>query len=617
MDRTSWDNGRSRAREYRRWRKLGAAGVLLSLCFAVTGCGGGGTSNSTDATAQKQTAPVGSLNNTITTKTGTGISSTPTARANLVPLGVNIEGLADYARLQPFVDMMKTARVWGSVTAPWESVVPTDAQGWPTTDAGIVVSMVTQDTGDDQTTYKYLTPGTYKLRFTGRASVAAFSSPGVSVANYVYDQATNRSSADVVIGSTSTLLILTFTATTGGVRDVSLRRPGYPETQTFTNEFIQALAPFGVVRFMDFLATNGNPVQTWAERTTPASGNQTGAKGAAYEYAIAMANELGKDIWINIPFGADDDFVRQLATLLNTSLAPGRVVYVEYSNELWNFNFSQTGLNTDAAVAEALAGDTTLTGGTQCTQALFDTSSGNCNKWWAGFFRVGKRVVRVAQIFSEVMGPAALNNRVRVVYATQFANPTIAEQVLKNIATYRAKPSSLIYGVATAPYFQLDDAIAAATNATKDQILGGLQAALMTDIEPNFALGSFDQGVFVKGKAYSGGDYKGATHKALADYYGIKSLSYEGGPDLRQHVENAATKIAANRDAQMGAMLKSELSQWYGCGNDLYMHYSLTSGWGGSGYWGLSNNPTDLSGPKYTSVQDIANSPRSAFTTCQ
>ncbi|MBK6005166.1 hypothetical protein JJB11_03600 [Ramlibacter ginsenosidimutans] len=586
---------------------------VLSLGLALSGCGGGGTSSSAVAAGQKQTAAVGGSPSTSTTTS----PSTSVARANLVPLGVNIEGLADYARLQPFVDMMKTARVWGSAAAPWDGAVATDAQGWPTTDAGIVVSMVTQDAGDDQTTYKYLTPGTYKLRFTGTASVASVGSPGTAVANYVYDRATNRSAADVVIGSNATQLMLTFTGTSGGVRDVSLRRPGYPENQTFTNEFIQALAPFGVVRLMDFLATNGNPVQTWGERTTPASGNQTGPKGAAYEYAIAMANELGKDIWITIPFGADDGFVRQLATLLNTNLAPGRVVYVEYSNELWNFFFSQAGQNTDAAVTEALAGDTTLTGGTQCTQALFDLSSGTCNKWWAGFFRVGKRVVRIAQIFSEVMGSAALNNRVRVVYATQFANPNIAEQVLKNIATYRAKPSSVIYGVATAPYFQLPDALASATDATKDQILGALQTALMTDIEPSFALGTYDHGVIVKGKPYSGIDYSGATHKALADYYGIKSLSYEGGPDLRQYSENAATKIAANRDAQMGAMLKSELSQWYGCGNDLYMHYSLVSGWAGSGYWGLSNNPTDLSGAKYTAVQDIANSVRSAFTTCQ
>lgn len=612
MHRTSWDGRRSRARGYGDRRKLAAVGVLLSLCFAVTSCGGGGTSSAADPAALKSQPSTSG-----TSTTGNWGSGKPTARGDLVPLGVNIEGLSDSARLQPFVDMMKTARAWGSVTAPWDSVVATDSQGWPTTDAGIVVAAVTQDPGDDQTTYQYLTPGTYKLKFTGRASVSPYDSAGVSVTNYLYDQASNLSTADVVIGSNATQLFLTFTGTTGGVRDVSLRRPGYTESQTFTKEFAQALAPFGVVRLMEFLGTNGNPVNTWSERTTPASGNQTGPKGAAYEYAIALANELGKDIWINIPFGADDDFVRQLATLLTAKLAPGRVVYVEYSNELWNFGFSQTWLNIDAAVTEALSGDTTLTAGTQCTQALFDVSSGNCNKAWAGLFRVGKRVVRVAQIFSEVMGSAALNNRVRVVYATQFANPVIAEQVLKNIATYRAIPSSLIYGVATAPYFLLPDAIATSADATKEQILGGLQTALMTDIEPNFALGSYDQGVYVKGKAYSGADFTGATHKALADYYGIKSLSYEGGPDLGQHIENAATKIAANRDAQMGALLKSELSQWYGCGNDLYMHYSLTSGWGRWGYWGLSNSPTDLSGPKYTAVQDVANSPRSAFTTCQ
>jgi hypothetical protein len=278
--------------------------------------------------------------------------------------------------------------------------------------------------------------------------------------------------------------------------------------------------------------------------------------------------------------------------------------------------FSQTKLNRDAAVAEAIAGDTTLTNGTQCTQALFDAMSGNCNPYWAGYFRVGKRTVQIARIFSEVFGASAINNRVRIVYPTQFANPGIAEQVLKNIATYRAPPSSLIYGVATAPYFMLSTATAASTTATVDQILTEMGSVLQTTVEPYFAAGTKQNGVFVRG-AYTGGNYTGASHKALADYYGIKSIAYEGGPDLRQDPNNVATKLLANRDARMGELLKNELSQWFGCGNDLYMHFTLTSKWDKWGYWGLTNDQTNLSTAKYTVARDIAQSARTAYTTCR
>ena len=532
------------------------------------------------------------------------------------PLGVNLEGLSDWARLQPFVDVMKTSRPWGTADAPWDEKAAVDAQGWPTGDAGVVVIIRTIEPGDEAKAYRYVTPGVYKLRFTGRATVTPAASPDVQVRNYAYDQATNKSQAEVVVGSNATQLMLTFRNTVKGVKDVTLRMPNHDDTQMFTKQFIQALQPFQVVRFMDFLRTNDNATVNWSERTWPSSATQAGPKGAAYEYATQVANQLGKDIWINIPAQATDAYIRTLAQLMKLKLAPGRNVYVEYSNELWNYQFSQATYNMNAAVAEAIAGDTTLTKGQRCTQAQFDAYSGECNPYWAGYYRVGKRTVQIARIFSEVFGAAALNKQVRVVYPTQFANPGVAEQVLKNIATYRATPRSLIYGVATAPYFYLSDELAGSATATKDQVLQSLEASLRTEDEPMFAAAVKENGAMVR-KPYTGGNYTGASHKALADYYGIKSLAYEGGPDLRQSDANRAVKVAANRDSKMGELVRSELSQWFGCGNDVFMHFSLSSAWDRYGYWGLTNDPADLSGPKYKVASDIAKSARSAYATCR
>jgi hypothetical protein len=571
------------------------------------------TSTTTTTTTPTTTSPTTSTTTTTTTTTSPTGTVPVSDRA---PLGVNIEGLWDWARLQPFVDLMKTSRPWGTPDAPWDEAAQVDALGWPTADAGVVVNVRTYEPGDETKAYRYMTPGVYQLRFTGRASVGPSASTDVVIRNYTYDSATNRSHAEVVVGTAATQLMLTFRNTVGGVRDVSLRMPGYDDAQTFTNQFIQALTPFQVVRFMDFLRTNNNPVRTWAERTTPASGSQISPRGAAHEYAIQVANQLGKDIWINVPALADDAYVRSLATLLKQSLAPGRVVYVEYSNELWNFQFSQTTANMQLAVAEAVAGDTTLTRGQPCTQEMFNAGTGECNSYWAGYFRVGKRTVRIAQIFSEVFGAPAMNNQVRVVYATQFVNPGIAEQVLKNIATYRAQPSSLLYGVATAPYFYLAHDLVGSTVATKEQLLQSMETSLRTDVEPYFAAGVMNQGVFVRGP-YTGGNYTGASHKALADYYGLKSLAYEGGPDFGQNAANTTTKVAANRELKMGELVKSEVTQWFGCGNDLYMYFSLSSAWDRHGYWGLTNDPTDLNTPKYAAVRDVAQTARSSLTTCR
>lgn len=640
--------------QHESWVRKTALAAALGLGLLVSACGGGGESNPNEAaqlakgeeqaaagdeqlpadeeqlaagedeaTANEDEYPDASIEDDgglpdVELSAASEAQPQPAAllSATTAPLGVNLEGVSDWARLQPFVDLMKSARPWGTADAPWDEAAQVDARGWPTSDAAVVINVRSVEPGDESKPYRYITPGVYKLKFLGRATVSPIASPNVVVRNARYYAKTNTTTADVVIGRNASQLMLTFRNTSGGVRNVSLRMPGYTETATFTNEFKQALAPFKVVRFMDFLHTNNNPVSRWGQRTLPSSGSQASTKGAAYEYAILIANHLGKDMWINIPVNADDAYVRSLATLLKNKLKPGRVVYVEYSNELWNFVFSQATDNMNAAVNEAVAGDKTLTNGQACTREMFASSTGNCNSYWAGYYRVGKRTMRIAQIFKEVHGAAAINNRIRVVYPTQFANPDIAEQVLKNVATYRGRPSSLIYGIATAPYFYLAENVAASSSATTTQILASLDKSLSTENEPYFAAGVNVNGSFVR-KAYNGGDYTGASHKALADFYGIKSLAYEGGPDLLQNPANRTAKIAANRSDKMGELVKREISQWFGCGNDLFMHFSLSSGWDQYGYWGLTNDPKDLTGPKYQAARAVAQSAKSAFTTCR
>jgi hypothetical protein len=571
--------------------------LLLTAAVGVSCCGGGGAAGS-DA----QQLALGATTQTTTSKA----SGKP-------PLGVNLEGLSDWARLPPFVDLMKTSRVWGAPDAPWKEISQVDARGWPTVDAGVVVAGYTADAGDEGRSYRYLQPGTYRLRFTGKATVTATASPNVTVSNYLYDAGANRSTADVVVGANAPNIMLSFQNTTAGVQDVSLRRPGYDEKQTFTNEFIQAIAPFSVLRFMDFLNTNATSVRSWSERTTPASATQATLKGGAYEYAVQMANELGKDIWINVPVMADDAYVRSLAELLKQSLAPGRVVYVEYSNELWNYSFTATGQNSREAVAEALAGDTTLTWGTQCTQAMFDTSSGSCNPSWVAFHRAGKRIVRISEIFSEVMGKDAFNTTFRPVFASQWGNSAIAEQVLKNIATYRGAPSKFLHGIATAPYLIMAPELVTSPSLTVDQTLQSVQASMDKEYSAFFDVGIYVNGAYARGSAFTGKDWSRSTHKALADYYQIKNLAYEGGIDLGQSDVNSLVKIQANRDPKMGEIVKGELTQWFGCGNDLFMYYSLSSPWGQHGYWGLTNS-TDLDTPKYQAARQVAETDRGAMS---
>ena len=547
---------------------------------------------------------------------GAAIAAAPAAASRGVDIGVNVEGIKDWSRLSPFVDLMKSSRAWGLPDEPWKPGVRTDAFGWPLQDAGVVVKVIHEDEGDPKAASRTIEPGVYRLSFQGRATVSPVASEGVSIRKLAYAAATRQSTAEVVIGPKASQVMLSFKGTDGGVRDVRLVPAGTPAGQVINPVFREAVAPFSTLRLMDFLDTNANPSRNWSERTTPASATQAGETGAAYEYAVQIANELGKDIWINVPALVDDAYVRSLAELLHRTLAPERVVYVEYSNELWNTVFPQAEANRQAAIAEAAAGDTTLTKGRKCTLEQLKAGTGDCNAHWAGYFRVGKRTVRIAQIFSEVFGPGALNNRVRVVYATQFADRSMAEQVLKNIATYRGKPASFLYGVAGAPYFYLDEKLAQSPSLRADAIHASMTQSLERDVLPFLAPGVTRGNAFVKGAAYRGEDWSQPTLKALADYYGIKSLAYEGGPDFRQAEVSLPAKFAANADARMGANMDRLLRQWFGCGNGLFVHFTLSSGYGRHGYWGLTNDPRDLRTAKYMAVAGAAKRPATEYRSC-
>jgi hypothetical protein len=143
------------------------------------------------------------------------------------------------------------------------------------------------------------------------------------------------------------------------------------ENQLFHPSFLARVneASWGLIRTMGFTETNASPVQDWVDRRRPRhafavgvlntrppangfSGNR--ATGVAYEHLVALSNATQKDLWINVPHLATDDFVQRLARLVRfgsdgtnpyTSPQPNPVwaplaanlkVYVEYSNEIWS-----------------------------------------------------------------------------------------------------------------------------------------------------------------------------------------------------------------------------------------------------------------------------------------
>ena len=160
-----------------------------------------------------------------------------------------------------------------------------------------------------------------------------------------------------------------------------------------------------------------------------------------------------------MPDQADDEYVKQLARLLKTTLNKDRNVYVEYSNEVWNSIFPQYGHNLDAAKRQVAAGD-----------KLLNDEGRDDNQYYWGWKRISQRIVQISEIFRREWGDDAINTRIRPVLASQSANPFMTRMQVDFIAQKIGPPSKFIYGIAGAPYLGPDGKFNARDDMTLDDL---------------------------------------------------------------------------------------------------------------------------------------------------
>jgi hypothetical protein len=137
---------------------------------------------------------------------------------------------------------------------------------------------------------------------------------------------------------------------------------------------------------MDWFHTNNSPIITWPMRSRPQSYSQADSAGICYEYAIALCNRTDKHPWVNVPHMADSIYITRMAELWRDSLNPSLHVYLEYSNETWNWQFQQAQWNIQ---------NTTWLPAHWPLNAMYDPSENfayNSGKHSAQVFRIWRRV---------------------------------------------------------------------------------------------------------------------------------------------------------------------------------------------------------------------------------
>lgn len=173
----------------------------------------------------------------------------------------------------------------------------------------------------------------------------------------------------------------------------------------FHPEFLNKMKKYRGIRYLDWTATINSSLQNWTERAdikqqTYADHNFTPGqqgKGVPYEFITALSNVLNADVWLNIPAKSTDDYNTQFAAFMKNNLASNLKVYVEYSNEVWNSDYSD---DRDHMIAKA----NEL--GITCSAITYLTSGCKVARYYAK--RAGERYTLYGEAFFQA-NPTALS----------------------------------------------------------------------------------------------------------------------------------------------------------------------------------------------------------------
>jgi hypothetical protein len=103
------------------------------------------------------------------------------------------------------------------------------------------------------------------------------------------------------------------------------------------------------LRFMDVAGGNGASPHDGetipAKKTAATRGIGVGSVNNlwSFETMCDLANRTQCDAYVCVPYDADDSFVTEMVQYFHDNLTNGLKLYIEFSNELWNIMFPQTG----------------------------------------------------------------------------------------------------------------------------------------------------------------------------------------------------------------------------------------------------------------------------------
>ncbi|MET0411122.1 MAG: hypothetical protein ABW217_07485 [Polyangiaceae bacterium] len=306
-------------------------------------------------------------------------------------IGYNLDYPGDWTRMPPFIDYMKNARIWRGMCDDARTEcdpaahLDLDASGWvkstrfrdiPDVSYARVEAVVVTNEDASAVGRKFI------VDWQGEGDIELFNAK-------VEDKGERRIAFSLQQGPMYLRILASDPKRNGNyVRQIRVYRADQAQLlaqgHTFNPEMLDYLAPFGSLRFMDWMESNKSGVcmggtradqdcytngeecggggrcvmaGAWAERpradqvsylarsqyfdtARPELGSRVG--GYPVEVMVALANTAGADPHFNMPALFEDEYVASFAAYVKENLAPGLRASIEYSNEVWNWGFPQT-----------------------------------------------------------------------------------------------------------------------------------------------------------------------------------------------------------------------------------------------------------------------------------
>ena len=513
-------------------------------------------------------------------------------------MGVGLKDISDWSGQMPFINLMKQAREWKN----WQdkkSTLPihTDKNGWITKlEPGQSLGTVFL-TSKAAPAYQH-----YIVSYDGDGDIryrwAAQKDPKKSHKGRDY----------ITVKKGSALLEVTRVNPKSPITNISIvaveHLSSWKNGEIFNPDWLEKISQFRALRYMDWLKTNNSKPYLWQNRPKLEDRRWT-AHGVPLEVISNLSNRLNSIPWINIPHWADTAFIGHTATFFHKNLASNLPIYIEHSNEVWNFGFQQA--KYARASSESLWG-----------------KHGNGFVQWHG--------MRTAVMCDTFKNGAFAKEPNRVICTLGVHTAAQGrEQAALQCPLWKEAPC-LKHGIDTIAVTTYFDAELNGPGRRNRHDTKSIKDLAKHPDRISMAFEQIYNGSIVPTPA-NHTPYKGIQDKTaksvkywfnVAKKHNLSLAAYEGGQHITANgkaLQNDEDIIefhkAINTDPRMKGVYTTMLTEWKNNGGGLHMHFVDISSSGRSGSWGALEHVKQDSSPKWDALMEFNTTHPCWWSHCQ